>query len=99
MRIQFERSGGFAGIPVTRTIDCEALPAEEERKLRELVESARFFELPAVMLATEPGADRFHYKITVKMDDRIHSIRLDEASLPSALKPLLNWLMAAARKP
>ncbi len=98
MQILFERSGGFAGIRMTKSIQSEELPAEEERVLCELVEAAHFFELPAVMRASDRGADRFQYRVTVEGDERKHSIQVDEAAAPPALKALLNWL-SAARKP
>jgi len=36
MRIQFERTGGFAGMRVATTIDMESLSADEARELREM---------------------------------------------------------------
>jgi len=98
MQIQFERSGGFAGIRLKRSFSSEALPAEEEKKLAELVEVARFFELPARIRATEPGADRFQYEISVETEDGKHTVQVDEAAVPAQLQPLLAWLKAAARK-
>ncbi len=98
MRIQFERTGGLAGIRLTHSVSSEALPAEEESKLAELIEAARFFELPAMMRATEPGADRFQYKISVESEQGKHTIQVDEAAVPPQLQPLLAWLKSAARK-
>ncbi len=98
MQIQFERSGGFAGLRLTHSVSSEALPTEEEKKLKDLVEGARFFELPAAMRATEPGADRFQYKISVETEQGKHTVQVDEAAVPAQLQPLLAWLKAAARK-
>lgn len=92
MQIQFERSGGFAGIRQTHSVSSDALPAEDQKKLTELVQGARFFELPATMRATEPGADRFQYKISVETDQGKHTVQVDEAAVPTQLQPLLAWL-------
>jgi hypothetical protein len=97
-QIQFERSGGLAGIRLTHSVSSEALPAEEENKLAELIEAARFFELPAVMRAAEPSADRFQYKISVETEQGKHTVQVDEAAVPAQLQPLLGWLKTAARR-
>jgi hypothetical protein len=99
MHIQFERTGGIAGIRLTHSVSSEVLPAEEKKKLTELVEAARLFELPAMMRATEPGADRFQYKISVETEQGKHTIQVDEAAVPAQLQPLLAWLKTAVRKP
>ncbi len=98
MHIQFERSGGIAGIRLTHSVSSEVLPAEEEKKLAELVEAARFFELPATMRAMEPGADRFQYKISVETEQGKHTVQVDEVAVPAQLQPLLAWLKTAVRK-
>lgn len=98
MQIQFERSGGFAGLRLAHSVSSEALPAEDGKKLKELVEGARFFELPATIRATEPGADRFQYKISVEAEQGKHTVQVDEAAVPAQLQPLLSWLKTAARK-
>ncbi len=98
MRVSFERTGGFAGMRVTATIDSESLPPEEERKLRHMVEATDFFQLPATLQAPTPGADRFVYRLTVESDGQRHTVEASDAAVPSSLRPLLEWLTAAARK-
>ena len=68
MQIHFERSGGFAGLRLAHDIDSAILPADQEAPLKDLVEQSRFFELPAVLRAERPGADRFQYKLRLKGD-------------------------------
>lgn len=98
MKIRFERSGGFAGIPLQRNVSSDALPAEERNKLAELIETAHFFELPPLLRATEPGADRFQYKISVETEQGEHTVQVDEAAVPAPLQPLISWLRTAAPK-
>ena len=45
MKIQFERSGGVAGMRMTTTVNTETLPAAEAQMLREMVDKAKFFDL------------------------------------------------------
>ena len=97
MQIHFERSGGFAGITLTRTVSTDNLSAEQRRELMALIEGARFFDLPAVIRSSEPGADRFQYRISIQGDEKKHEIEVDEAAMPPQLKPLVAWLQSAPR--
>ncbi len=97
MRIYFERTGGFAGIPLSTTVDLDTLPAAESQHVRDLIDASGFFALPAVMPAPGPGGDRFRYTLTVVTPDRQHTVQIDEAAAPPALRPLLGWLTSAAQ--
>lgn len=98
MRIHFERTGGFTGIPIATTIDCTSLPPEDERKLRELLDAVNFFELPEDLLGQAEGVDRFVYVVTVEMEGRRHTARLGDSTVSPTLRPLIRWLTNAARK-
>ena len=98
MQIHFERSGGFAGLRLAHDIDSGTLPPEQQADLKNLIEQSRFFELPPVLQAERPGADRFQYKLRVKGDSQEHAVEVDEAAMPSNLRPLLNWIMQSKRK-
>ncbi|MGH2522981.1 MAG: protealysin inhibitor emfourin [Anaerolineales bacterium] len=97
MRIDFERTGGFAGMRVSLTVNTESLPPEEARALREMVEAARFFDLLTTIPSTAPGADQFQYKLLVEDEGRQHTIEVGEASAPPTLQPLLRRLTVMAR--
>lgn len=96
MRVTFERSGGFAGLIVTTSLDTATLPASEADQLQQLVQSANFFGLPAEIPAT-PQPDRFQYEITIADGKQQHTVRVGETSVPQSLRPLLNWCMEKAR--
>lgn len=98
MRISFERTGGFAGMRVTATIDSESLSPQEEREMCDMVQAAGFFQLPTSMETPTPGADRFVYTLTVESDGQRRTVKVSEAAVPSSLRPLLEWLTVAARK-
>lgn len=98
MRIAFERSGGFAGMLMSVSIDTTKLAPTEANQVRSLVEEAKFFQLPeAIANASQP--DRFQYHLTIAEKKRQHSVVVGESSLPGSLKPLVDWLMDAARRP
>lgn len=98
MHIQFERTGGFAGIQLKTTLDSESLSADDAATLRDLLHAASFFDLPPNQKTT-PGADRFHYEISVKIDHRQHAIEIDEPAVPPSLRPFLDWLLEKAKTP
>src|SRR5262249_5561649 len=97
MRIQFARTGGFAGMPLSVLIDLDTLPAAESQRLRDLIDSAGFFALPAVMTTSVPGGDRFQYTLTIETPERRHTVEIHEAAAPPPLRPLLEWLTSAAQ--
>ena len=97
MRIQFERSGGFAGMRLTATIDTDTLAPDEARVLQALMDTAWFFDLPAVIASPTPGADQFQYRLTVEADERRHTVEVGEAAAPDTLQPLLRKLTTLAR--
>lgn len=97
MQIKLERSGGFTGIPQTHSVSTDQLPAEEARQVSDLVQKAGFYELPATIRSTQPGADRFQYDITVESERGAHKVTVDEGAVPSQLRPLLDWIKKSPR--
>ncbi|HEY7404355.1 MAG TPA: protealysin inhibitor emfourin [Candidatus Angelobacter sp.] len=97
MEVQFERSGGFAGIVQRYSASLESLPEEEQRKLQELITNAHFFDQPSVMQAPS-SADHLQYKIFISSGQQSHEVRVDQGAVPAELQPLIAWLQAAARK-
>jgi emfourin len=97
MRIEFVRTGGFAGMHVAATVDTTKLPPDEARALQANVDAARFFDLPPTIASPAPGADRFQYKIAVEAEGRRHTVELGEAAVPESLQPLIQQLIALAR--
>ncbi|MFC1864268.1 protealysin inhibitor emfourin [Chloroflexota bacterium] len=97
MRIEIERSGGFAGMLVHATIDTGTLPSEQAKELESLVSAAGFFELPARAAVPPSGADRFKYKITIKSGETKHTVETSDEAAPASLRPLLRRLTVLAR--
>ncbi|HET6418656.1 MAG TPA: protealysin inhibitor emfourin [Geobacteraceae bacterium] len=98
MRITFERTGGFAGITLSATLDTENLAADEANELLQCVERADFFNLPERIVSPSPRPDRFQYKVNVQDGRGRHTITVSEDIMPADLKPLIQWLSEAARR-
>ena len=97
MRIHFERTGGFMGRKVTLDLDSADLPEEEQESLRQFLEDANFFELPA-SLVTQPVPDEYQYNITVTTETIAHSVRVSDTASPPSLSALVHYLPQQRRK-
>lgn len=97
MKIDFTRSGGFAGMRLAAQIDTDTLPSTEADRLRRLIEEAHVFDLPATLKSKTPGGDRFQYRIMVEEGGKRKELFADEAAVPEPLRPLLDYLTDWAR--
>jgi hypothetical protein len=97
MKVNFERTGGFAGMRMAFTLDSESLAPEERNRLEQNLASAGFFNLPAKMTSPQGGADRFHYRIQIEEPGRKHSVEFGETAAPDELQPLIQQLTLLAR--
>jgi hypothetical protein len=93
VRVEVERSGGFAGMVTRRTLDTADLPPDEAGELRRLVAAADVAGL-AQRLADAPapargGADRFQYDVTVHHGEQVDHVTVRDGSVPPELAPLL----------
>jgi len=82
---------------MTVDIDTESLSSEEAYELHEIVNSSKYFELPAVIATPTSGADRFCYRITVEDKGRKHTVQMTEEAVPDELQQLFRKLMHIAR--
>ena len=97
MHIEYERTGGFAGMTMSASVDVDSLPAAESDEVCRLVDDAKFFDLPN-STGDAGGADQFGYSITVDDGDRRNTVVTNDGTVPAALRPLLDWLNRAARR-
>ena len=99
MHIQFERTGGFAGMRMTATMDTQTMPAEEAKKLLTMVEAANFFRLPSTIRPSSPGADSFQYKVNIEHQGQEHTVETGEIGISTDLRALLRYLTVLSRPP
>jgi hypothetical protein len=107
MKIYFERSGGFAGMLSSTTVDTQDLPSKEADEIKNLVEKAHFFEVPSKLSqpsskTTKGAADYFVYKITIQNNNnqskKEHSVECNDLSMQPTLRPLIDFLTKYFRK-
>ena len=96
-RIQFERTGGFAGIRFAADFALGDLPDEQAHTLTELLDDLDFDELPEQILGDQQVADGFTYSITVVTEKRQHTVVTGEASAPEKMHDLVQLLNEIAR--
>ena len=97
MRVEFVRSGGFAGILLVANIDFKNLPPDESAILEKQIEAADFFRLPEVIKPAAAAPDRFEYQITVSSPTQMHTVSVSESLVVDSLRPLIEHLTDLAR--
>lgn len=96
-KITFKRSGGFIGRGMRFELNLNALPISAVRNITRLVEEAQFFDLPENLIRNfQP--DECQYTITVDAGITNHTVRTNDSTMPSSLRPLVRELslMSAA---
>ena len=100
MRLTLTRVGGFAGIAKPPlSFETADLPADDDRRIRELVDSARFFALPADLLPNRVVPDSFGYTLTIRGDNgEEHSVSFTDRSLRDELRELVSAIRKLAAR-
>ena len=107
MKIYFERSGGFAGMLSSTTVDTQNLSSKEANEIKNIVEKTHFFELPSKLSqssskTTKGAADYFVYKITIQNNNNNnqsqHSVECNDVNIQPTLRPLIDILTKYLRK-
>jgi hypothetical protein len=78
MRIKIERQGGLAGRPAAGERKESELTAAEHQAVKQLL-------LSPPPSNPSPGADRFHYKITVEDETGTRELEVPEHAMPEIL--------------
>lgn len=90
-KITFKRSGGFIGRGMRFELNLKNMPISDVRKITRLVEDAQFFDLPENLIKNfQP--DEYQYTITVDAGITNHTVRTNDSTMPSSLRPLVNEL-------
>ncbi len=101
MRISFQRSGGFAGLPgAKQSLDFDTsaaasdeLPVARARELERLVEEAQLFNQPPKNSpAANPVRDGYQYDLRLEDGGRSHVFTVHDGAIAPSLEPLINWL-------
>src|SRR5437763_9284701 len=94
MKIRLERSGGITGMTSNFSADTNLFSPSESDQIQQLINDARFFDLPEESAPPPKGAaDYFEYVITVEKEGRqSHTIKTTDITMPPMLKPVINFL-------
>lgn len=95
-RIQFERTGGFAGIRFAADFKPDDLPQEQSKELFNLLDDLDFDELPERLINDEV-ADGFTYSITIETGTKAHTVVTGDSSATERMQELLQLLTRIAR--
>lgn len=96
MKIDFIRTGGFAGIRLAGSFDTQQLLPEQGSTLDKLIIDSGFFSLPEEIQQNTPGPDRFEFQISISTGQQSHSIKVNDAVMPESLRPLVEYLTKLA---
>jgi hypothetical protein len=97
LRIDFQRSGGFAGLTMGTTVDTSELPPEDAQVFERLVECLEKSGVGDAPPAGRP--DRFQYELTITRGDDSHRYELAEQDLTPEARELVSLLVERARQP
>jgi hypothetical protein len=102
MRVQFSTEGGiayFPGLSQPVTIEADQLAHAQAAELRQLVEAAGFFDLPAHVGKPARGAADYHqYTVTIEEGERRHTVRMTEPIDNDNLRRLVAFLRTKANE-
>jgi hypothetical protein len=89
MKIEVIRSGGFAGLRRSKTIDANQLSASDRKRIEEVLNAANFFKLPETVTQSQ-SRDEFQYRISINVGGESHTIVRSERELTGPLNELLS---------
>src|SRR5215211_2517941 len=96
MRVELQTDGGvayFPGLSKPIVVDSSDLPKAQSAQLKHLIDSTRFFELPAASRSLPKGAaDIRRYTITVEDGRRRRTVRLVDPIEDTHLQALIDFL-------
>ena len=90
-KITFKRSGGFVRRGLRFELNLNNMPLSAVRNITRLVEEAEFFDLPENLIRNfQP--DEYQYTITVDAGITNHTVRTNDSTMPTSLRPLIKEL-------
>ena len=92
------RTGGFVGRQVRARVDTDDLSSEEADRFAALVDRVDLDAPPPPAAQAPAGArDMMRYALTIQRGGRTWQAELSESQVPAELRPLIQYLSAAAR--
>jgi emfourin len=91
--ITFKRSGGFVGTGMKYELNLNQLPETNANSLIRLIQKAEFFTIPENLIV-KFNPDEYQYTITVDAGILSHTVRTNDTTMPTSLRPLVDELSA-----
>lgn len=88
MKIKFQRTGGFANIPVNLNVDVDNVAANVGTELKDLLAKVNFAQEKA-----PPAADVCNYELTVENGDQQQVLVTNDMNLTEEASNLFEFLM------
>lgn len=95
MKVSFRQSGGFAPIFKGVQIDTTANPGPEANELETLIKSSGILQLSDAKV--KGARDVFYYTFDIDTGSGVHSVTLDQLSIPAPVQPLVEFLKARSK--
>ena len=96
--IEFERSGGFAGMMISAEIKSDTLSIDEAARLLRLIESSGFFKMTGQPGSSTGIPDGFNYKLSIELNGKFKSMEFGESTISPELRPLIDELTSRAKR-
>ena len=92
MKIEIERSGGFAGLTKTITVDTEDLPSEMAGNIKKHLADTKSKSSSTVMSKKKRVADSYFYRISGQLGKKKQEIELNESDVDDELKFFIDYV-------
>src|SRR3954471_7672081 len=96
-RLTLERSGGFAGLTATDTVDTEQLDAKRREAYLTLLAGLDLTQLTRGSRERPGHADEFQYDLRLDLDGTRQQLRFGESTQTTELKKLVQMITADSR--
>ena len=96
-QINFERTGGFAGIRLAADIELNDLPEDQKHEILELLDDIDFDELSEKTSGTTPIPDGFVYSVSVISKEHEYQVTVGESAVSIEMLKLIEILEGIAK--
>lgn len=93
IQVEVRRTGGFGGLVTHRSADTDSLPADEARRLEELVDALDLDALQAAPTPTRSVPDAFRYEVVLSRDGTRVQLHVQDPGVPAELRPLIRFVL------
>jgi hypothetical protein len=97
VRIRIERSGGFAGIPISNEMDSKELPSTLINTAKKIIEDKRVSSI-SYKSSPKGAADHYTYKISIQDGLNRRVVECTQYDITDDLKSLVKYIEKNSKK-